>query len=554
MNELDNIIVLLKKIYDNIGEGGGGTGDITKREVKTLIEQAVISLKGGEDVNLTLKQLEDEIQSLIYTLYNNNSEEEELGDIVKLKQTIEEIGKTIKDTNKQITELNTAIHNLPDGQAVSVQVVKNTIKVSDLDNKVKEFLSNIDEDGMYICNEKGEVLLRLDVLDTNVPIGESLKSSIVQIVEQYASTLSDTVENGFYICNERGESIATFINGEWQFAHNAIEEINDGYICKRGDMSIDDEWVLTTNSIINDRRYMFSADFEGDFSSLTIGHGDNNEYVAAWLEIDNTNVTVHTMYSTESTNVKPHGLTITKNIQISIIKRNYDTAEVQVSSCGNVFKFNFGMISCGKVYAKTQTAMKNVSFSFACYKIKNGIVLFGDSYFSMSAERWAYYLKENNFTSLVLNGHPGEHSLTAYNDFINILKFAKPKKVIWCMGMNDVDGSNAVSSRWNDNYKKVKKECDEKGIELILATIPTVSGGFSPDSDIPAAMRIHKFKNAIIRDSGYRFIDFEKAVGASQVNGTWYGGLLSSDGVHPTERGAKVLYHRAIADVPELTI
>ena len=55
-----------------------------------------------------------------------------------------------------------------------------------------------------------------------------------------------------------------------------------------------------------------------------------------------------------------------------------------------------------------------------------------------------------------------------------------------------------------------------------------------------------------------RIIDFErigkiaKAVGASS-SGVWYAGMLDEDNVHPTEAGAIALYHRAIADCPELT-
>ena len=44
----------------------------------------------------------------------------------------------------------------------------------------------------------------------------------------------------------------------------------------------------------------------------------------------------------------------------------------------------------------------------------------------------------------------------------------------------------------------------------------------------------------------------DSLVGAA-ANGTWYTGMLDEDNVHPTEAGAIALYHRAIADCPELT-
>ena len=80
----------------------------------------------------------------------------------------------------------------------------------------------------------------------------------------------------------------------------------------------------------------------------------------------------------------------------------------------------------------------------------------------------------------------------------------------------------------------------ENDITLILSTIPTV-----PNIN-------HEGKNKTVRNSGYRYVDFAKAVGA-QSNGTWYTGMLSSDNVHPDVAGAKALYYQAIADVPEIT-
>ena len=63
----------------------------------------------------------------------------------------------------------------------------------------------------------------------------------------------------------------------------------------------------------------------------------------------------------------------------------------------------------------------------------------------------------------------------------------------------------------------------------------------------------YKGKNKWIRESGYHYIDFAKAVEADE-NGNWYSGLLSGDNVHPTEKGAKVLYSRAIADFADLLV
>ena len=60
-------------------------------------------------------------------------------------------------------------------------------------------------------------------------------------------------------------------------------------------------------------------------------------------------------------------------------------------------------------------------------------------------------------------------------------------------------------------------------------------------------------KNAWVKASGYRYIDFAKAVGADGT-GAWYSGMLSGDNVHPTAKGAKALYTQVLIDLPEITI
>ena len=60
-------------------------------------------------------------------------------------------------------------------------------------------------------------------------------------------------------------------------------------------------------------------------------------------------------------------------------------------------------------------------------------------------------------------------------------------------------------------------------------------------------------KNAWVRASGYRYIDFAKAVGADE-NGVWYSGMLSNDNVHPSVTGAKALYTQVLVDLPEVAV
>lgn len=68
--------------------------------------------------------------------------------------------------------------------------------------------------------------------------------------------------------------------------------------------------------------------------------------------------------------------------------------------------------------------------------------------------------------------------------------------------------------------------------------------------------RKHENKDNYVRESGYRYIDFAKAVGATvdgQGNVTWYDGMLDTDNIHPTAKGAIALFNMAIATAPEMT-
>lgn len=105
--------------------------------------------------------------------------------------------------------------------------------------------------------------------------------------------------------------------------------------------------------------------------------------------------------------------------------------------------------------------------------------------------------------------------------------------------MNEED-NNAVNAQWKTYLDAVVSLCKLYGINLILATIPCV-----PSID-------NTYKNAIVKSSGYRYIDFAKAVNAENAGSTWYSGMLSSDNVHPSETGAKALFYQAISDVPEM--
>ena len=171
--------------------------------------------------------------------------------------------------------------------------------------------------------------------------------------------------------------------------------------------------------------------------------------------------------------------------------------------------------------------------------------MFGDSYFAYSADRWTYYLQQYGYAqNALIDGWPGEGSANARNSLLTLIQFGTPKYIVWCMGMNDGSDTDAStpSSDWTIRRDEMLAICNENGITPIFATIPNV----------PSVLNTGK--NAWIKASGYRYIDFAAAVGAESAGSTWYSGMLSSDNIHPSESGAKALFARALVDFPEIMI
>ena len=474
-------------------------------------------------------------------------------------------------------------------------------KLSELDKAVGDFSQkNTEEDGFYICDAEGNVLIRLDVLDTKGGIGDSLAASIKAIVQSVgadgfskieADELGENIkelikndapdpvkmvaEDGFYICNEKGESVAKFVDEKWEFLNfneYKPEPVKFGFVQKKGNIASGEKWIISSNSVKHDKIITFSGTFNEAFNSLTIGHG-NHRYnkEESWIDVDETNITLHCINSGTSEytgfpQVIPHGLSIKNNIQVEIDSTFNYKGKIKLVSNGHEFVTEdiHWWASSGDVFVTSSLNLSNCSFSWLPKTI-NGIWLFGDSYFTTgqnSKNRWTNYLFANGYKNFMLNGFPGATSINAYNDLIELLKIHTPEKIVWCMGMNNPDSDTAINDSWKSTTENVINICNENSIELILATIPTVVGGWNADTQ-SNNLGVHKYKNAYIKASGLRYIDFASAVGANETTGEWYNNGQSDDmlenygvqgkgRIHPTNYGALALYHQAIADCPEL--
>ena len=301
--------------------------------------------------------------------------------------------------------------------------------------------------------------------------------------------------------------------------------------------------VLAHNSLRSPKIY-FYAKFSA-FSAIKIGHGQSGTYTQ-YIKIDNTNVTWYT-HGSEGSAVA-HGLTFDEYIAV-VIDVAYDNSyKITINTLDGTWSREMTYPNPWQGN-KGETFVKNVGSTLTYWCItgsgdyQDSKWMFGDSYLTnYSDARWPYYLKEYGMPYTLINAFPGEESKEAYIDWLDALMYGTPEYAIWCLGMNDGD-SGAVNANWLAVIQMFIADCHDRGITPILATIPNV-----PNID-------HTYKNALVKSSGYRYIDFAEAVGAETANSTWYDGCLEtgSSRVHPTADGARLLFMRALTDFPEFS-
>ncbi len=126
------------------------------------------------------------------------------------------------------------------------------------------------------------------------------------------------------------------------------DDSSDGFYKKEGNLESGDVWVLTRNSVMNDKRFVFSGDVSS-FTSLTIGHGHGDgdcsvyglskgQYNASRVVIDATNITAYYQADSENKKEYAHGLTIENNIQVEIRKELANEAVIRLISNGESYE------------------------------------------------------------------------------------------------------------------------------------------------------------------------------------------------------------------------
>ncbi|MCQ2219789.1 MAG: hypothetical protein MJZ12_00265 [Prevotella sp.] len=290
--------------------------------------------------------------------------------------------------------------------------------------------------------------------------------------------------------------------------------------------------------------------FEAKVSSwgngVTIGKV-GGQYASGYMDITPTECVLKQYITSESVVSRiSHNLSISSFVKV-VIDITDEKWVVIVQTLGGTFIHEFAMNnSRGSVRVTSNGAsLTDVQLRYTNSTLNKPIWAFGDSYFgTLSTNREMYWIKEWGYLNFMIDGFAGAASSQMSTEVDRCLNLYTPKYIIWCLGMND----NAGLSAWRNFVTSLQAKCALKGISLILATIPVVRDSTT-----------YKNKQEMtdwVRESGFRYVDVYKAVGADSL-GHWYGDgtatdYQSTDNVHPTEYGAKTIATQFLVDVPEI--
>ena len=233
------------------------------------------------------------------------------------------------------------------------------------------------------------------------------------------------------------------------------------------------------------------------------------------------------------------GWTLSGHFRITVRQYADKTADITVNNEGRQFTVSrvFWQGRGETVSAEwTDGAFTDAGLVISCPDYRAETWAFGDSYF----DYWVPEAVALGAENVLWDGCSGRASLRALDSLEEDLKHGLPKRILWCMGMNDPDDKTAVSKEWKTAYDAVREICDERQIEFIPVTIPNVPS------------RNHRLKNQIIRESGCRYVDLSRALGADTSEG-WNRGLIGSDRLHPSEAGQAAIAKAVLNVLPELT-
>jgi hypothetical protein len=334
---------------------------------------------------------------------------------------------------------------------------------------------------------------------------------------------------GFQFKQELYYELKYYKSSENEF--KILDKKQSNFTLKNGE-----EYRLINSAIKQDYNIFFDGNIV-DFDTLIIGKG-SQKYLSSYILITHDSIIFNKITDCKTTKAYKHYLGLKNNLSINI-DRYIDSAIVTIVNEKDTLKINSDFVGMNEPFVRSLGSIIKVNeFKFNCIDYYSDIFVFGDSYVNCATpRRWPYYLYNKDYKFLC-DGLPGGKSVDSYDYLNSSLSVNKPKYVLWCLGMNDGSDNLRTNPSWKHYVKKVMTLCSQNKLTLILATVPSV-----PTRD-------NSGKNKFVRESGYRYIDFDKAV--SDDNGHWKKGMLSEDGVHPSEKGAKAMAEQLLRDFPEI--
>ena len=317
----------------------------------------------------------------------------------------------------------------------------------------------------------------------------------------------------------------------------------DGLVSSVSSLSADYTYIEAWPRYLKDQVVITGFALFAIAGEVRLGLSRNSSTAGYFVRVTDTNLSICKYTGTDTfTTLKTeaHGLTLSDLITV-VFKTGSWAMKAEMMTGSGAFTMEYESDGVREIYGRPfmeavgDTTLTSVQIRAASPKLRKAVWFIGDSYVSYYNKRWPVQLNgvfgESNY---LVDGLAGGTSEDMLPELLLLLALGTPKFLVWCLGMND--------NVWNWRYyeKQIEMICRQKGITLILQTIPQPVGG-SSKSGI----------NNQVKDSGYRYIDAYSAVCDS--NGGWYEGMCDDD-VHPTILGAKAIAARVLADLPEICL
>lgn len=344
------------------------------------------------------------------------------------------------------------------------------------------------------------------------------------------------------------ENVTMFVSKVYTAKKNVVDAIDTRDCLENISLASGEEYRLYENYHKSD--WIMQANFreiESGFTGIYVGKGLT--YYSGGMAVRITPTHVQTLYNATNwyTSVE-HGLNIQNYLDVrveSFVAKTDESASytgdgdatfIKITLFDGVSEYTLDkafFTGGGKPFIRIDGATCKANFYYWNSGLKRDLWCYGDSYFSIAQTRWPYWIITRGYVAH-WNAKPGANSAFMWQNFARDLQRGNPRKVFWCLGMNDKDASDAANSSWVSNLKKVKDICRLRGIELVLCTIP----------EVPSTETSNIYKNEVVRTSGYPYVDFAAAVLKADGTG-WFDGMMM-DATHPSKTGARCLADAAM--------